>query len=1004
MTTHKNNHMMQRQYRTITTVLAAVSAAASISAATGSSVTTQTQTGEGLAVTCDPDVIKGRLENGLTYYIRHNGNPEGCADFYIVHNVGALQEEDSQDGLAHFLEHMAFNGTRHYPDKGILEFLAREGVRFGSNINAYTTRTETVYNLSSIPLVRESFIDSVLTVLHDWSCDILCEQEAIDAERGVIREESRRRDNPKTRMFEQQSRLIYTGAKQSERNVIGSIDVIENFRRDEILDFYRKWYRPDMQAVIIVGDIDPEKMESKVIEEFSCIPAPDTTVSKDMYNIPEIEKPLFTYITDPDIHFVAFKAIHRQDYPAAEERGKESFIRDRLMRQIITEALAARLEDKTQYGDQPVKRAVLVTYPSGTDFYISQFTLLPQQDRDLAEAMEFYRTETERILRYGISEDEFRHAKFKVFKKERLDRQLYPEDVTDKMLVSSYIADFLNGIPYVFPVRLQDLERRILDDIPYEDTARYIDMMFGSGSEKIFFCNANSERTDLLPDKGIMEEILCGEYRQDLKPEFTESEPTDISVETHPGKIIAASEDRCSGRIDTTDEIWTLGNGITVYWTRSAPVDAFRHLDLILDFNTGYKILPEGQEAMGKAALSYISRNIGFREYDMSAVNDSPECNGVSISFRSGQENAYAMMNSDSTDMEKGFRLLYLHLTEPCFSSEATLARFKTDNISNLRNRDRDAASFNEAVRKAYYRGHPWMEPADSCDFQSLDMNFIREIFSREYSFLQPPTAYICSDMDKDTIKNLVCRYLASLPSFPDTRGRHGATDTDPEISRARASYRGKTTIDSTYRLKTVPKSSVQILFRGKEKMDKKNMAAFEMLDYIMSMRYLASVRERQGGTYTISFSTEFHPEDRKKMKRPVRRTGYESSVSFMTRPELTDILIDSISYGLDSMATYGPEPEEMENAAKYLVKRHNEKKKSMENSVSALNRRRMQMEKTGYDDNGYEDAVYSVRPGTIRRLAAKILRTHRLTTVYSENDMDARTGTTTEIPAETDI
>lgn len=996
---------MQRQY-ILSINRAAAAAAAILTAAVLSSVPTYAQAEEGRSITsghdesitCDPDVIKGQLENGLTYYIRHNANPSGCADFYIVHNVGALQEEDSQDGLAHFLEHMAFNGTRHYPDKGILEFLAREGVRFGSNINAYTTRTETVYNLSGIPLVRESFIDSVLTVLHDWSCDILCEQDAIDAERGVIREEWRRRDNVKTRMFEQQSRLIYTGARQSARNVIGSIDVIENFRRDEILDFYRTWYRPDLQAVIIVGDVDPEEMESKVVKRFSDIPAPENPKEKDICPVPPLEKPLFTYITDPDIHFVAFKAIHRQNYPSSEERGTEFFIRDRLMRQIITEVLASRLEDKAMSEGSPVKRSVLVTYPSGTDFYISQFTLLPQQDTGLADAMRFYRTETERILRYGISEDEFNRAKFKVLRKERLDRQLYPEDVTDKMLVSSYISDFLNGIPYVFPVMMQDLERRILEDIHYEDSAHYIDLMFGSGSEKIFFCNANSEKTELLPGKDIMEEILCGATDCDIRPEFPETDRLDTSIETRAGKILSAKEDRSSGlvnpghkektcRNDRTDEIWTLENGIKVYWTPSHPVDAFRHLDIILDFNTGYKVLPEGKEAMGKAALSYISRNIGFRDADLSAVNDSPECSGVSISFRSGQEHAYVMMSSDSTDMEKGFRLLYLHLTEPYFSSETTLAKFSTDNITSLRNRDKDAASFNDAVRKVYYNGHPWMEPADSSDFKALDMDFIREMFYSEYCCPDHMTAYICSDMDKDTIKALVCRYLAALPSPAETDMRYGAIKKDARISAAKASYRGKTTIDSTYRLKTVPKSSVQILFRGQEKIGMKNIAAFAMLDHIMSMRYLASIREEYGGTYSVSFSTEFSPEEKAGGKRPVARSGYESTVSFRTRPELKDILIDKISDELDSMAINGPGRQEMENAAKYLIKRHNEKLKAQENSVSALNRRRMQMVKTGFgDESCYEAAVLSVRAGDIRRLASKIMRSHRLTTVYSEN------------------
>ncbi|MBQ1647903.1 MAG: insulinase family protein, partial [Bacteroidales bacterium] len=179
----------------------------------------------------DPDFRIGRLDNGLSYYLCHNEKPEGCAEFYIAHNVGALQEEDNQDGLAHFLEHMAFNGTRHYPGKGILDFLAKEGVRFGYNVNAFTTRTETVYNLSEVPLVRDSFVDSVLMVLHDWSCDISCEQQALDDERGVISEEWRFRNDPRSRMAKRQNELVYKGSKYALRDVIGKLEVINGFER-----------------------------------------------------------------------------------------------------------------------------------------------------------------------------------------------------------------------------------------------------------------------------------------------------------------------------------------------------------------------------------------------------------------------------------------------------------------------------------------------------------------------------------------------------------------------------------------------------------------------------------------------------------------------------------------------------------------------------------------------------------------------------------------------------
>ena len=216
----------------------------------------------------DPNTTIGKLENGLTYYLRHNDENKGCADFYIIHNVGALQEEDSQNGLAHFLEHMAFNGTERYPDKTILNFLEKDGVRFGYNVNAYTSRTETVYNISAVPLVRESFVDSVMFVLHDWSCAISCEPDALNAERGVIGEEWRRKDEPRALMAEVQNSLIYKGAKHTKRNVLGTLDIINNFDRKEIMDFYHKWYRPDLQAIAIVGDIDVEDIEARVKKIF----------------------------------------------------------------------------------------------------------------------------------------------------------------------------------------------------------------------------------------------------------------------------------------------------------------------------------------------------------------------------------------------------------------------------------------------------------------------------------------------------------------------------------------------------------------------------------------------------------------------------------------------------------------------------------------------------------------------------------------------------------------
>ena len=913
-------------------------------------------------IACDPLVIKGRLDNGLTYYIRHNANPAGCADFYIVHNVGALQEEDSQNGLAHFLEHMAFNGTKHFPDKGILEFLAREGVRFGHNVNAYTTRTETVYNLSSVPLVRESFVDSVLLVLHDWSGEISCDQDAIDAERGVIREEWRRRDNSKTRMFESQSALIYSGAKQAERNVIGSLEVIDGFDRHEILDFYHKWYRPDLQAVIIVGDFDAAEMEKKVIDRFSGIPAAANPAPKEECHIPALDNPIFTHVTDPDIRFIAFKAMHRQPYPSVEVRRTEGFIKDRLIRSIITEAFSARLGEAVKAADCPVKRAVLVTYPSGTDFYVSQFTLLPKDEDGLDEVIRFYRNETERFLRYGISEEEFENARFKVFKKEHLGMPVFKQNVTDKQLVSSYVANFLTGMPYVHPAEMQELTGEILSGIKYGEIPSYIGRMFAD-SEKIYFCNSRTGEENRLPAVERMEELLLSPLPSVPEPHFLDFDDIDTSAAVTPGAIVKISRKK-------DGETWTLSNGARVCWTPSAPVKAYRHLDAVLEFGTGYGVFPSGQEKMSKIALSYISRNAGFRDSDFADVRNSPACFGANVSFRASQEHGYVLMNSDSAHVENGFRQLYLHLTEPYFSDCAKLEDFKAGSIDNIRKADPDKRRFNQAMRDARYGGHPWMETADSGDFRALDMAFIKETFRREYTDFSNMTAYIASDLDKETVMKLVCRYLASLDN--------GSSSPKSGIRPAEACYKGNVIIDSTYSLKTVPKSSVEISFRGKAAMSPANMAAFDIVDYIMSARCLDKIREERGGTYSISFSTEFSPEDRGR---------YESSVAFETRPELSEMLISDILAELEAMAASGPTTEEMDNAGKYLVKARNEKAKARENSLSSRNRDRMTIAESGFDPNfDYGSAVGKVSSRDIKKLAKKILRGDRMTVIYSED------------------
>ena len=910
----------------------------------------------------DPEIIKGKLANGLTYYIRHNEDPAGCADFYIAHNVGALQEEDSQNGLAHFLEHMAFNGTVHYPGKTVLEFLAKEGVRFGYNVNAYTTRTETVYNLSSIPLVRDSFVDSVLMVLHDWSCGILCEEDALDAERGVISEEWRRKDNARMRMMSRQNDLIYKGAKHTQRSVLGTLEVINGFAREDILGFYHKWYRPDLQAIIIVGDFDPEEMERKVRRLFSDIPAAESPAGKEPCPVPALDGPLFENMTDPDIGYRTLKVIHKTPYPEREERAYVDFLKDFYCRQVASAAVSARFRTAAEKPGSHVRSSVLVQMEAGTDFYVSMFTLTPEKDGYLEDLLMFYELEIKRLSEYGISEDEFRNAKFNVYRKRRLGRQ--DTGTRSKEIVDACLDDFLRGIPCTGPEYRRMLEKRVLDSIGYEDVLPYIGMMF-MDSEKIYSYSINDSISGVLPSPERMRELvrLAGETA--VERDFPESSSVSLDVSSHPGKVIGIHKVKGTGM-----EKWTLDNGAVLYWQPSGPGTDGTVLSLKAYFSTGYGAFPQDSTGIYRAAARFIDRYAGFRGMDRAGLEEMPECYGAGVSLSSDPVSPSVSMRADSGSIGKGFRMFHLQMTEPFFSSGRTLEKYVRDNVSYRRTPLSDHDRFSRAVRQAEYGGHPWKEDLDSNCFTALTPDLLSRAFGRLFGDPGRMTVYVTGAPDRDTLLALVEKYVASV---------RGACVVKPSrVSAPGPVYRGKVVVDSLYTVRTVPKSTVDCRFRSHIRLSTENIAALDVLDYIMSGRYMDRIREERGGTYHVAVETSALPSD---------RGSVSMSVSFETRPEITDLLISDVMEIMDDMCRRGPDDVELSNARKYLLKRHAEQLERKEGRLSVRCGEMADYIMYGYDAaSGYAEALAKVTARDVRSMASRLGRGHVLLAVCREN------------------
>lgn len=909
----------------------------------------------------DPAFRVGRLDNGMTYYLYHNENPAGVAEFYIIHNVGALQEEDNQNGLAHFLEHMAFNGTRHYPGKDLLNFLAKDGVRFGYNVNAYTGRHETVYNISAVPLTRESFVDSVLLILHDWSCDISCEQADLDAERGVISEEWRLRDEPRYRMMCRQTDLVYKGAKHPDRTVIGTLEVINGFKRQEILDFYHKWYRPDLQAIAIVGDIDLDDMEARVRAKFADIPAAVNPAPKDPCIPPAQPEPMYADQTDPQIRYQAAKLIYKNRFPDAETRHREEAVRDFFARQIVTSVLSDRFREATRQEGSPAKSAVAVNAANTPDFNLLMCTITPRERTQLAGATELALREINRLLQHGISPEEFEVARLNVCQRLHLDRERNPEEIRSGDLVKVCIENFLRNYPLLNPVDEDALNRRILFSLTPEEVAAYPAKMITDAEAIYSNCYNPVDDPDVPIPEADFRAMVAAAAETPLEPAFIDYPNLDLTWDFAPGRIVAEKKDAKG------NAVWTLSNGIKVYYRQSEPYKSATRLALTLRYPTGYGVFDESAVTADRYAAGYITRSLSFRKVDKMAQRNYPELLGVSLQAHLTSEAAELSMNTGADRAEDAFKALCLQLTDPWFGTPAQLKKYKKNSLEGFAKSKRNRDKFDDRYNEVLYSGNPWAAKTDSAAVEAVTPARLRSVFDR--SFSGTPELFLCSDLDPAQVRTWVDRYIAALP----------VTDPAPQgtLHPLREAFTGRAELRESYPPVSAPLSDVNCKFRTSARKDTKTRMVYAFLDYVMSERYVALIREERGGAYHVSFRTElFDAPDR----NPV------STVAFQTRPEMEEILLKDVEEELQRMAAAGPTAAEMGAARKYLIKHEKEFRPRLSSSVGLQLSELELYSRCGIDyDYDYARVVRSVKAKDVRNLARKIGAEGRLISVYTE-------------------
>lgn len=621
----------------------------------------------------DKNVRIGQLDNGLTYYIRHNKLPENRAEFYIAQKVGSILEEPQQRGLAHFLEHMAFNGTKNFPgdDKGlgVIPWCETVGIKFGTNLNAYTSIDETVYNISNAPIDRTGVLDSCLLILHDWSNYILLKDDEIDKERGVIREEWRSRNSGMLRVYTDLLPTIYQGDKYADCMPIGSIDVINNFPYKDIRDYYHKWYRPDLQGIVIVGDIDVDAVEAKLKAVFADVQKPINPAERTYYPVADNKEPIVAIGTDKEVDDPSIEIYFKQDATPDSEKNNVGYLASQYMTSMISSMLDARLSELVQSANPPFTRAS----SDYSDFFVAKtkeaFSLSASSKADGIEtALKTLLQETERARRFGFTESEYARARANYL--QSLESAYNEREKTKHgSYVREYVQNFLNGEPIPGIEAEYAMMNQLAPNIPLQAMNMVMQQLVPDSNQVVIIAGPAKEGLKY-PTKEEVISLLKGMKDLDLQAYVDKVSDEPLMKEAPKGgKIISEKEGDIYGSTKLV-----LSNGVTVYVKKTDfKADEIRMKGTSLG---GKSIFPD-KDALNFAVMDNVIAVGGlgnFSQVDLTKVLAGKK---VSVNAGLGATTENVFGTCSPKDFETMMQLTYLTFTAPRKDTEA-FESFKT--------------------------------------------------------------------------------------------------------------------------------------------------------------------------------------------------------------------------------------------------------------------------------------------------------------------------------------
>ena len=899
------------------------------------------------SIPVDPDVRMGKLDNGLTYYIRHNAWPEQRAEFYIAQRVGSIQEDDNQRGLAHFLEHMAFNGSKHFKGNEMLRWCESVGVKFGTDLNAYTSIDQTVYNISNVPTTREGIVDSCLLILFDWADGLLLEQEEIEKERGVIHEEWRLRTSAQMRMLERDLPKLYPNSKYGHRMPIGLMEIIDNFERPFLQAYYEKWYRPDNQAIIVVGDVNVDQVEQKIKTLFSPIVLPENRALVTTYPVPDNNEAIFVIDKDKEQRYNIVEVLMKHETFPDTLKGNLTYIVAEYMKNAAMSMLNDRLKEYAEKPESPFLQASVgdgnYLLSRGVDAF--DMAILPK-DGQTEAAVKAVLTEARRAAEFGFTPTEF--SRFKANYISNLDKQYSNKDKRyNSQFVSNYVQHFLNNEPIPSIDFTYQTMKQLVPALPIDGVNMVMKELVSPSDTNLVVVNFNNEKEGAVyPTEDGMKQAIAQARAAQIEAyvDNVKDEPL-MTTLPKPGKIKKEVKNDKFGYSELT-----LSNGVKVVLKQT---DLKKDQVLLRGEGFGGEALYGEEELPNLRMFGDVIEASGLGNFSHTELEKALAGKIASASMYMSNYREHINGSSTPKDVETMLQLVYLYFTNINKDQKSFDNLMQTTEVS-LKNRLLQPENvFSDSLTLTLGNHHPRVKPMTVDDLKKVNYDRILQMAKERTANAAAYTFTIIGNYDEQTIRPLIEQYLGSLPSQKKVQ-KGKFIDTD---------FKGKVVNDFKHKAETPKAIAVMVWYSKKVPYTLENSIKASIAGQILSMEYLKKIREDASAAYTVGASGSMSCDD------------FEKSATIYVycpmKPEKADVALQIMRDEVNNM-TKTCDADKLAKVKEYLLKNHGDQLKQNSYWLGQINSWR----KWGMDfHTDYEKVVNAQTPESIAAFVKEVLK-----------------------------